>query len=138
MEALQKIPTVILDPYLLMSISAVLPNGVLAACLSARFAICDHILPGDFLPEEYEQLVQAINRENIETLSVSALEIADLLPMRNVLVLNQIATIAAARYYGCMFASDCCTFRQAASTVLKPAHILCGRQVRQCFNLNWL
>ncbi len=136
MEVLQKIPTVVLDPYLLMSMSAVLPNGALATCLYARFAICDHIPPGDFLPEEYEQLMQAINRENVETLSVPAVEIADLLPMRNVLVLNQIATIAAARYHGGMFASDCCTFRRAATTVLKPAHILCGRQVRQRFNLN--
>ena len=136
MEAPQKIPTVVLDPYLLMSMSAALPNGALAACLSAQFAICDHIPPGDFLSEEYGQLIQAINRENIEMLSVPAVEIADLLSMRNVLVLNQIATIAAARCHGCMFASDCCTFRRAATTVLKPAHVLCGRQVRQRFNLN--
>jgi hypothetical protein len=136
LKALQKIPTVILDPYLLMSMSAVLPTGALAACLYAQFAICNHIPPGDFIPEEYEQLMQAINRENIETLSVPAVEMADLLPMRNALVLNQIATIAAARFHGRMFASDCRTFRRAATTVLEPIHILCGKQVRQCFNLN--
>jgi hypothetical protein len=118
---MQKIPTVVLDPYLLMSMSAMIPSGALAACLYARFAICDHIPPEDFLPEEYEQLVQALNRENIEMLSVPAVELADLLPMRNVLVLNQIATIAAARCHGCMFTSDCCVFRRAATTVLKPA-----------------
>lgn len=136
MEALQKIPTVVLDPYLLISWSAILSTGALSACLYARFAICDHMPPGDFIPEEYEQLMQAINRESIETLSVPAVEMADLLPMRNALVLNQIATIAAARFHGCMFASDCRTFRRAATTVLEPVHILCGRQVRQRFNLN--
>jgi len=136
LEALQKIPTVVLDPYLLISMIAILPVGALAACLCARFAICDHLPPGDFLPEEYKHLMEAINQENIETLSVPAVEIADLLPMRNVLVLHQIATIAATRCHGCMFASDCCTFRRAATTMLEPARILCGRQVRQRFNLN--
>jgi hypothetical protein len=136
LEALQKIPTIVLDPYLLMSLSAILSTGALSACLYARFAICDHMPSGDFLPEEYERLMQAINQENIETLSVPAVEMADLLPMRNALVLNQIATIAAARFHGCMFASDCRTFRRAATTVLEPAHILCGRQVHQRFNLS--
>jgi hypothetical protein len=125
-----------LDPYLPMSMSAELPTGALAACLCVRFAVCDHLLPRDFLLEEYKHLTQAINRENVEMLSVPAVEVADFLPMRNILVLNQIATIATARHHGCMFASDCCTFRRAATTVLKPAHILSGRQVRQRFNLN--
>lgn len=133
---MQKIPTVVLDPYLLMSMSAVLPHGELAACLYARFTICDHIPPGDFLSEEYKQLMQAIDRENIEMLSVPAIEMADLLSMRNVLVLNQIATIAAARCHGCMVASDCCVFRRAATTVLKPADVLSGSQVRQRFHMN--
>lgn len=136
LETLQKMPTVILDPYLLISMSATLSTGALAACLCARFAICDHLLPGDFLPEEYKNLMQAITQENVEKLSVPAVEIADLLPMRNVLVLSQIATIAAVRYHDCMFASDCCAFRRAAATVLKPAYILCGRQISQRFNLN--
>lgn len=136
MEARQKIPTVILDPYLLMSMTAILPAGALAACLCARFAICDHLLPGDFLPEEYKHLMEAIDQENIETLSVPAMKITDLLPLRNVLVLYQIATIAAARCHGCMFASDCCILRRAATTVLMPARILCGRQVCLRFHLN--
>ena len=136
MEVLQKIPIVILDPYLLISLSAILSAGALAACLCARFAICNHICPGDFLPEEYNQLMRAIHREHIEQLSVPAVELADLLSMGNVLVLNQIATIAAARYHGCLFASDCSVFRREATTILKPTHVLCGRQVRQHFNLN--
>ena len=133
---MQKTPTVVLDPYLLISMSAVLPNGALATCLYARFTVCDHIPSGDFLPEEYEQLLQAIDRENIEMLSVPAVEIADLLHMRNVLVLNQIATIATARCHSCMFASDCCVFRRVAATVLNPAHVLSGKHVCQRFNLN--
>lgn len=136
MEALQKIPVVVLDPYLLISISMMLPIGALAACLYARFAICDHILPGNFFPGEYRQLLQIIHRGSIEMLSVPAIEMADLLSMRNVLALNQIATIAAVRHHGCILASDCCVFRRAAATVLKPDHVLSGRQVRQRFHLN--
>jgi len=136
LEALQKIPTVILDPYLLMSLSAMYSTGSLSDCLYARFAVCDHIFPDHFLVGEYEQIMHVMNQENIETLSVPAVDLADLLSMRNVLVLNQIATIAAARFYGCMFASDCRAFRRAATTVLEPTHIFSGGQVRQRFNLN--
>jgi hypothetical protein len=136
LETWQKIPTVVLDPYLLISMSAVLSPGTLLACPHARFAVCEHMTPGDFLPQEYKRLIQAINREHMEMLSVPAIEIADLLPMRTALVLNQIATIAAARFHGCMFASDCRIFRHKATTVLEPNYILCGRAVRQRFKLN--
>lgn len=70
MEALQKIPTVILDPYLLMSLSEMHSTGALSNCLHARFAVCDHMFPDDFLAGEYEQIRYAMNRENIELLSV--------------------------------------------------------------------
>lgn len=138
MEPLQVIPTVILDPYLLISLSAEFPTGILESCPYARFALCDHLPPEDFLPEEYNRLIQAIHRENIDKLSVPAVEMADLLPMRNMLVLNQIASIAVARCHDYLFASDCCTFRRVASTALKSAHILCGKQVCQRFLLGRL
>lgn len=137
MEPLQAVPTVVLDPYLLLSISAVLPSGILASCPCARFVVCDHcLLPEDYLQQEYNQIAQVMHRENIDALPVPAVEITDLLPMRNILVLNQIATIAVARYYGYLFASDCRAFRREASTVLEPVRVLCGKQLCQRFYLN--
>jgi len=138
LKPLQAMPTVVLDPYLLISMSATFPTGLLASCFYARFAVCDHLLPEDFLSEEYKQLMQALHREKVDTLSVPAVEMVDLLPMRNILVLNQIATIAVARFHGYLFASDCCTFRRAASTILQSADVLCGRQVCQRFMPHYL
>lgn len=136
MELLQKIPIVILDPYLLIYLSTMLSCGTLAACLHARFAVCDHIIPGDFFQESYGRLMQTIDREQIVKLSVPAVEMADLLPMQKILTLNQIATIAAALHHDCMLASDCSTFQRMATIVLNPANVLCGKQVCQRFNLS--
>jgi len=135
-EPLQSPPIVLLDPYLLLTTSMTLPSGTWALCPWAKFALCGHLTPGDFLPHEYTQITRAQVREQMNLLSVNAIEMEDLLPMLNVLIPYQIATIAVARLYHCLFASDCAIFRRMARVALPGDYVLCGDEVRQRFRLS--
>jgi hypothetical protein len=124
------IPTVVLDPYLLIT----MPTGTTKQ--DVRLAVCDHLSPGDFLAAEYTRIMEVVNREKVTLLAVNALEITDLMSMRPVLVLYQIATIAAARSYQYLFASDCAIFRRMALKALNPDQVLSGTDLCQRFSHN--
>lgn len=124
------IPTVVLDPYLLMTI----PTGVMLR--HVRLAVCDHLLPGDFLLNEYTRIIEVVNREKITLLAVNALEVTDLMSMRDVLVMYQIVTIAAARRHQCLFASDCRIFQRMARKALNPDQVLSGQALCRRFGVD--
>jgi len=136
LESLETIPTVVLDPYLVINMTATLTVGALLSCKLARFVICDHFSVTDFLSDGYVRLKEGIDQEKLETVSVSAVDMSDLLPMRNVLALSQVAIIAAARCHQGLFASDCCVFRRMAQTVPSSDNVICGRTLRERFCLN--
>jgi len=129
-------PTVILDPYLLVSLYNTIPEGALSTCDNAQFALCDHLPPDEFHPAEFDRIRRVVTSEDVQLLPVDALEVADLLHMRDVLVLHQIASIAAARSRRYLLASNCGIFRRMARTALGDDFVLCGLDLCQRFSLN--
>ena len=124
-------PLVVLDPYLLLKLPAELFGHA-----QVQFAVSDHLLPEEFPARDHAQIVQAVTREKVGTLSVRAVDLGDLLSMRNVLAFHQITSIAAARSHKCLFASDCCVFRRMAGQILAPTRVLRGADVLQLVGLN--
>src|SRR5580658_9302476 len=101
------VPTIVLDPYLLITISRTISTSALYSCDKARFVISDHYSPEGFLPREYAHFIEAIAREKVEAHSVSALCLAHVMPLRASLTMNQISTIATAYCHNYFFATDC-------------------------------
>ena len=93
--------------------------------------ICNHLVSSDFTTDDYLRIQELIGSEDIEQLPVDAVEMNDLLGMRNHLVLYQIASIAAARFYECSFASDCCILQRMARSVLSEEKVLGGSDIRR-------
>ncbi|WP_309713547.1 hypothetical protein [Armatimonas sp.] len=122
---------IIIDPHLLISIGGKIPSGSLTSCPYAKFFICNHLVSSDFTTDDYLRIQELIGSEDIEQLPVDAVEMNDLLGMRNHLVLYQIASIAAARFYECSFASDCCILQRMARSVLSEDKVLGGSDIRR-------
>lgn len=127
--------TVVLDPDLLLELTATLPGGILARCAKAQFVIADFLSPDDFLPDSFRELTAALDQEGIKRLPSSAIGLSDLMPLRNSLVLYQVAAIATAREHSYMFASACPVIRRKAIQILAPDRVLCKESLCAQFDL---
>lgn len=127
--------TVVLDPYLLMTLSDAVSAGALSSCGVARFALCDHLAPGDFRPADLARIRRAAEREAVALMGVAATDLTGLLGLRDVLALSQVASIALARSHSGLLASDCVVLRRMACSALAPGRVLCGLELRQRFSL---
>lgn len=110
--------TVILDPYLLLDLTRLLPVGSLTISPLVRLVIVDYFAPAEFRPEALQLINAALEREGLERIQFSPISISDLLHLRSFLVLHQIISIAVAREHSYALATSCAVFRRKASAAL--------------------
>jgi hypothetical protein len=130
MEITPKKNIIIIDPYLLIPSKNQDYSGRFKNCQTTKFLVCDHLDQRDFTTKEFNCITSIIESDEIEMVPIDAVFISELFYLRTTLTPYQISILAAAQYYDCLFASDCCIFQKQACLVLGEDRVLKGSFVR--------
>lgn len=124
-------PTILIDPPLLLSVRAGGFAGSFRESPDLRFALSDH-LPGWAYPDGWVSRVrEAALEECISFESVDASDMADLQSrLRHELADNEIASIAIARRQGYRLSSDCPVLLRHGRQALGSGSVVPGQAIR--------
>ncbi len=131
MEIIPKKNIIIIDPYLLIHTENQDKLGLFKNCRDAKFLVCEHMDKSYFTSDEFDRMMHVIKSDEIDSVPVAALHMAELMTICNHLVPYQISIIAAAKFYECHFASDCCIFQKQASSVIGEERVFSGSEIRR-------